>query len=323
MKTRRTNEALSSAKSAQKSEFYTTYETIEKELVYYAPYFEDKKVLCNCNDGPKSNFFRYFVENFDRLKLASVTCITYSNDEPAYVFEFNKEYLTRFELEGNGDFRSEECISILKNCDIVVTNPPFDLFVPYLLQLIEYDKKFLILGNLNTLTTGQLFPLIKEEKVYLGKSIRAGDIKFYVNDDYPLDARGCGYDDKSGRFLKVTSVRWMTNLRFFKPDKPLKLECHYNTEDYPKFDNFDAINVNKTKEIPCDYDGLMGVPMTYLDKHDPSRFEIVGILNSATRSGKYVLAKPLLNGKEKYKRLCIRNLHPEIQTKEEHGGEKN
>ncbi len=178
-------------------------------------------------------------------------------------------------LKQHGDFRSQECIELLKQADIVVTNPPFSLFREYLAQLVEYDKKFLIIGNVNAVTYKEVFPLIKENRLWFGPSISSGDRKFNVPDDYPLNAAGCGIDPDGRRYIRVKGIRWFTNLDHKKRHEMLDLVCRYSPEEYPKYDNYDAINVDRTSDIPYDYDGVMGVPITFLDKYNPEQFEIV------------------------------------------------
>ena len=177
-------------------------------------------------------------------------------------------------LKGNGDFRSEECITYLKQADIVVTNPPFSLFREYIAQLMKYKRDFLVIGNINAITYKEIFPLIKNNKLWLGASIHSGDRKFYVPDDYPLRAAGCGIDQNGRKYIRVKGVRWFTNLDYNKRHEELILYKKYTPEEYPKYDNYNAINVDKTADIPCDYFENMGVPITYLDKHNPEQFEI-------------------------------------------------
>jgi hypothetical protein len=179
-------------------------------------------------------------------------------------------------LKGDGDFRSQECIELLKQADIVVTNPPFSLFREYVAQLIEYDKKFLIIGNVNAITYKEIFPLIKQNKIWFGASIHSGDRKFWVPDDYELNAAGCGVDETGRKFIRVKGVRWFTNLDYKERHENLILYKNYTPEEYPTYANYDAIEVNKTSDIPCDYEGKMGVPITFLDKYNPDQFEIIG-----------------------------------------------
>lgn len=179
-------------------------------------------------------------------------------------------------LKGDGDFRSDECIELLKESDIVVTNPPFSLFREYVAQLFEYDKKFIIIGNQNAITYNQIFPLLKSNKMWLGASIHSGDRLFFVPDDYPLAASSCGIDEDGRKWVRVKGVRWFTNLDYESRHEPLILYKKYSPEEYYKYDNLDAINIDKTCDIPCDYNGLMGVPITFLDKYSPDQFEIIG-----------------------------------------------
>ncbi|HEC1575861.1 TPA: hypothetical protein R1X61_001635, partial [Campylobacter upsaliensis] len=234
-------------------------------------------------------------------------------------FKLKSDIETLFEDEGQGnagDFRSKDCIELLKLADIVVTNPPFSLFREYVAQLVEYDKKFLIIGNVNAITYKDTFELIKDNKLWLGVSITSGDRKFYVPDSTPLNAAGCGVEkviqngkEVERRFIRVKGVRWFSNLENKKRNEILETIASYkkNPEQYPKYDNYDAINVDKTIEIPLDYDGVMGVPITFLDKHNPKQFEIVGI-------DRYVADNPnygkrfSINGREIYARILIRKI---------------
>lgn len=226
------------------------------------------------------------------------------------------------ELKGDGDFRSEECLALLDEADIVVTNPPFSLFREYVAVLIEHEKHFIIIGNVNAVTYKEFFPLIRDNKVWIGASIHSGDRKFYVPDDYPLNAAGCGIDEDGRRFIRVKGVRWYTNLDIKQRHEELILVKRYTPEAYPRFDNYDAINVDKTVDIPCDYAGAMGVPITFLDKYSPDQFEILDardIAKSDKQRKKSTLlikdADSAISGKPKYARIAIRNKHPE-QPKE-------
>ena len=294
---RMANKNLNAAKEAKKDEFYTQLEDINNELRHYREHFRGKTVLCNCDDPRVSNFFTYFAYNFEFLGLKRLITTCYKNQDMD-LFSQNKseqaiyliydgdkngnnipdpEEIGIHPLKGDGDFRSRECIELLKQADIVVTNPPFSLFREYVAQLIEYDKKFLIIGNVNSNTTKEIFPLIKDKKVWMGASIHSGDRKFWVPDDYELNAAGCGIDESGRKFIRVKGVRWFTNLDYKERHEDIILYKRYSPEEYPKFDNFDAINVDKTEEIPCDYEGIMGVPVTFLDKYNPDQFDILGI----------------------------------------------
>ena len=208
-------------------------------------------------------------------------------------------------LEGDGDFRSAECVELLKEADIVVTNPPFSLFREYVAQLVEYDKRFIIIGNVNAITSKEIFRYFEENIIWLGQSIHSGDREFRVPDYYPLQAAGFRVDDVGVKYIRVKGVRWMTNLDYEERHEKLTLYKRYTPEEYPRYDNYDAINVDKTVDIPCDYDGAMGVPVTFLDKYNPDQFEIIGI-------DRYVEDNPLygkrftIDGIEKYARILIK-----------------
>jgi hypothetical protein len=291
------NRNLHQAKNAKKDEFYTQLTDIENELKHYKAHFKNKVVYCNCDDPRMSNFFHYFSYNFEDLGLKKLITTCYQNQnrdlfskhtsEQAIYLEYygdknnNKtpdvEEIGVQYLKGDGDFRSAESIALLQQADIVVTNPPFSLFREYVAQLIQYDKKFIILGNLNAITYKEIFPLIKKNKLWFGPSIHSGDREFGVPDNYPLKAAGYRIDENGRKFIRVKGVRWFTNLDHNKRHEDLILYKTYSEEDYPKYDNYDAINVDKTKEIPMDYKGAMGVPITFLDKYNPEQFEILGI----------------------------------------------
>lgn len=268
---------LKEARINKKDEFYTQLVDIEKELVYYEDEFKDKVIYCNCDNPEKSKFWEYLTTNFKRLQLKGLiaTYRVLSGKSKMYLMlEENKIDIK--ELKENGDFRSLECIEILKNADIIVTNPPFSLWREYISQLILYNKQFLILGNLNAVTYKELFPLIKENKIWLGVSIHSGDREFEVPDDYPLNAVGYRINAAGKKIIRVKGVRWFTNLDHSQRYKELVLSKIYTSKEYPKFDNYDAINVNKVSDIPKDYNGIMGVPITFLDKYNPNQFKILG-----------------------------------------------
>jgi hypothetical protein len=290
------NKNLNKAKEAKKDEFYTQLEDINYELQHYQDHFRGKTVLCNCDDPRVSNFFTYFAYNFEYLGLKRLITVCYKNqnmdlfsqnasEQAVYlIYDGDKngnnipdaEEIGVLPLKGDGDFRSQECIELLKQADIVVTNPPFSLFREYVAQLIEYDKKFLIIGNVNAITYKEIFPLIKQNKMWFGASIHSGDRKFWVPDDYELNAAGCGVDETGRKFIRVKGVRWFTNLDYKERHENLILYKNYTPEEYPTYANYDAIEVNKTSDIPCDYEGKMGVPITFLDKYNPDQFEIIG-----------------------------------------------
>lgn len=211
-------------------------------------------------------------------------------------------------LKGNGDFRSEECIELLKQADIVVTNPPFSLFREYVAQLMAFNKKFIIIGNQNAVTYKEIFKLLKENKLWFGQSIHSGDREFRVPSYYPLQAAGFRIDEKGTKYIRVKGVRWYTNLDFIERHEYLTLYKKYTPEEFPKYDNYDAINVNKTTDIPCDYDGLIGVPITFLDKYNPDQFEIMGLDDHRVE---WRGRGPDLNGKAMYRRIIIRRKQSE------------
>ena len=310
------NSGLSKARDAKKDEFYTTYEVIQAEINHYEDKFKGKTVLCNCDDPFESNFCKFFLRNFNYLGLKRLICTSFSTspvigqqltlfdqmDKPVakgngYVMDIKEVPMANGrgisdedidsllksknrgvkKLKGDGDFRSKECIEYLKQADIVVTNPPFSLFREYVAQLMDFKKDFLIIGNVNAITYKEIFPLIKDNKIWLGASIHSGDRKFYVPDDYPLRAAGCGIEENGRKYICVKGVRWFTNIDYaIRHEELIMYKKYYgNEEEFPKYDNYDAINVDKTSDIPCDYFENMDVPITYLDKHNPEQFEII------------------------------------------------
>jgi hypothetical protein len=322
------NKNLHNAKRKKNDEFYTQLSDIEKELRHYRPHFMDKVVLCNCDDPRVSNFFHYFSYNFERLALKKLITTCYQNqerdlfsqhdNERAIYLEYegdkngNKipdvEEIGVKELKGDGDFRSGECIELLKQADIVVTNPPFSLFREYVAQLVEYEKKFVILGGINAITYKEIFPLLKENKMWLGPSIYSGDREFQipesvVNLDQVHDIR----TDENGKKVYITRaiVRWYTNLTHKKRNEKLILVKNYkgHEQDYPKYDNYDAIEVSRVVNIPKDYTGVMGVPISFMDKYNPDQFEIVSM---STMSGVSANYWTLIDGKPKYARIYIK-----------------
>jgi hypothetical protein len=293
------NIGLKTAKKAKKDEFYTLLDTIEKELKYYKDHFRGKVVFCNCDDPKESNFVKYFSMNFEHLGLKKLIATHFKDAnlftiEPPYKLEYTgdkdgnrmpdpDEFIA--EMIGTGDFRSKECIELLKEADIILTNPPFSLFREYIAQLMEHNKKFLIIGNINAITYKECFKYIKDNKMWLGASIHSGDREFRVPDDYPLNAAGYRVDKNGNKYIRVKGVRWLTNLDYEERHEDLVLYKKYAPEEYPKYDNYDAINVDKTNRIPADYKGVIGVPITFLDKYNPDQFEILGITDRQNTSG--------------------------------------
>ena len=270
------NSNLHTAKKARNDEFYTMLTDIEKEMRYYKDFFKGKVVYCNCDDARESNFFKYFSLNFEFLGLKKLITTGYKADGKGVVLVYegdkngnrrvdNEEIIVN-ELNGDGDFRSEECIEYLKECDVVVTNPPFSLFREYVKQLMDYGKKFIIIGNMNAVTYKEIFPFIKDNKMWIGCSIHSGDRKFYVPDSYELNAATCGVDENGKRFINVKGVRWFTNIENKNRFEPIDLYKRYSFEDYPKYDNYDAIEVGKTAEIPMDYEVEKNVTEEELNK---------------------------------------------------------
>lgn len=312
------NKDLIDAQKAKKDEFYTQLTDIEKELRFYWDHFRGKVVYCNCDDPKVSNFFQYFYMCFSKLELKKIIATCYKNQSSTMFSRNDKETAiglsfdgTRlpeeFPLDGDGDFRSDECIELLKQADIVVTNPPFSLFREYLAQLIEYDKKFLIIGNMNATTSKEIFPLIRENRIWYGASIKSGDREFGVPENYPLTAATYRVDKNGNKYIRVKGVRWFTNLDHAKRHEELILYKRYSPEEFPKYDNYDAIEVNKTANIPIDYDGEMGVPISFLDKYSPEQFEILGA--DTWFAGK--LGRFYVKGNRKYARIVIR--HKRVQ----------
>jgi len=353
------NKNLNAAKTAKKDEFYTQLTDIERELQHYWQHFRNKVILCNCDDPYESNFFKYFALRFNQLGLKKLICTSYNgspvlgnelllqfneaNAEPVkkaykveitevkdsngdgavdlsdvrYLLQNNKNVLSTLKT---GDFRDPECIELLKEADIVVTNPPFSLFRDYVGQLMEYEKKFLIVGNQGAIIYKEIFPSVINNKIWLGYGFKGGAAHFVS--PYPDNATAA--DHKKG-MIRVSGVHWFTNLDIPKRNDELDLVHQYSQDEYPKYDNYNAINVNRTQDIPCDYDGIMGVPITFLDKYNPNQFEIIWQASGNTRASapKEILnivgytphpedrgGCGVVNGKRQYSRILIRNKYP-------------
>lgn len=346
MITKSSNSNLQKANQAKKDEFYTQLVDIEKELKHYKEQFRDKVVYCNCDDPFESNFFKYFAANFNALGLKKLITTSYVkspiaggqlslleveglkpegkqpfkieitevrdiNNDGAISLEDVKSLLKHNRqnttpLKGNGDFRSNECIELLKQADIVVTNPPFSLFREYIAQLMEYNKKFLILGNQNAITYREIFKLIKEDKLWLGYD-NGGTKWFQVPADYDIPTESRKKIKDGIKYFSMGSIVWFTNLDTTKRHTELTLYKRYTPEEYPKYDNYDAINVNKYTDIPYDYGGQMGVPVTFVDKYNPDQFEIVGHVGSVGADGIYSFANAIyINGKKLFKRILVK-----------------
>lgn len=364
----RSNKNLNAAKRAKKDEFYTQLSDIENELRHYKEHFEGKTVFCNCDDPYESNFFKYFALNFNHLKLKKLIATCYSGSpiagtqfslfdelsetirtpykavvttvhdttgeggvdmfDVAELFRNGENKIEK--LNGNGDFRSEECIELLKEADIVVTNPPFSLFNEYINQLIKYNKYFLVIGPKNAITYKEIFSEIKQNKMWMGFGFNSGNAYFKVIDGSESDYAKGVYNPDTG-LVKFRNCSWFTNLDFKERHDFLPLYQRYSSEKFPTYDNYPAIEVSRVAEIPYDYSGEMGVPITFIDRFCPEQFEIIGSFNNSKLEDKeeegYVLSKntpTIINGVEKtwngpvvnkqplYKRIVVRHKHPEV-----------
>ena len=326
------NTNLTKAKRAKNDEFYTCLTDIEKEMRHYKSFFKDKIVYCNCDDARESNFFKYFSLNFEHLGLKKLICTGYKDNGKGVVLVYegdkngnrnvDDEEIIVTELNGNGDFRSEECIEFLKEADVVVTNPPFSLFREYVAQLMEYGKKFLVLANNNAITYKEFFPYIKNGKVWLGRTLFTGKMPFFkVPNDYPLDnSRFEKRED--GLYKQVNAICWFTNITNDSNRDILVSFKKYDADAYPKYDNYDAIECARMDNFPCDYDGVIGIPITGLkylwsdglihieiDGVD-TQFEIVGLMSGAKgdvlTNGNDGRAKFYINNKGVYARILIK-----------------
>ena len=334
---------MNSAKNAKKDEFYTQLSDVENELKHYKKHFKDKTVLCNCDDPRVSNFFHYFAYNFEHLGLKRLITTCYKNQERDLFSQNNSERAIWLEyfgdkngnrvpdpeeigihyFEGDGDFRSKECIELLKQADIVVTNPPFSLFREYVAQLMEYGKRFLIIGNQNAFTYKEIFKLMKNDELWTGYHV--GHTLFGVPASYSIPdfydredkskLRSNGYiiDENGKLWRNLGNICWFTNLDIPKRHENLVMYKKYSKEEFPTYDNYDAINVDKVEDIPEDYDGVMGVPVTFLSKFNPEQFVIEGITeNAGVGLSNGIIHQdspyrhPLINGIRKYHRILIR-----------------
>lgn len=358
------NENLSKAKEAKNDEFYTQYHDIEKEISAYLEYnpdvFRGKTVLLPCDDPEWSNFTKYFAQNFENFGLKRLISTSYAPESKKYKFGYqpslfetesphfdadkskthgkifildhdvtgdgriNVEDLQWQYLEGDGDFRSEEICKLRDQADFIITNPPFSLFRQFLLWIIEANKQFVIIGNMNAITYKEVFPLIKENKIWYGCSISSGDREFGVPDEYPIEAAGWRIDEQGKKYIRVKGVRWFTNLDHGRRHQPLslmtmadnlKFSRHKDLRDkhaYEQYDNYNAIEIPYTEAIPNDYDTVMGVPISFLDKYCPEQFELMGITDKENDLSWLIIPghekydRPYLYGKRMYARLLIR-----------------
>ena len=279
------NANLHKAKDAKNDEFYTQLTDVSKELKHYKAHFKDKVIFCNCDDPTWSAFWKYFHLNFAELGLKKLISTHYHETKPTYKMEYTGgddndiKVGVKTPLKGNGDFRSKECLDLLDESDIVVTNPPFSLFREYVNVLMEHQKKFIIWSNNNSITYKEFFPLLKNNEVWLGY-IANKTLSFRIPDTYAKwDEKETQKMNDGHHYAKVPAISVFTNLDIEKRHENLILWKNYTPEEYPKYDNYDAINVNKVSEIPCDYDGVMGVPITFMDKYNSEQFEILGLTN--------------------------------------------
>lgn len=331
-----TNTGLQKAKKSKNDEFYTILSDIERELKHYRKHFKDKVVFCNCDDPRVSNFFHYFSYNFEKLGLKKLITTCYKNQDMDLFSQHDQEKAIYLEyegdknrnnvpdpeeigikhLKGDGDFRSQESIELLKQSDIVVTNPPFSLFREYVAQLMEYNKKFLIIGSWNAITYKEIFPLIREDKIWIGINSNRDFSGFIVPEHYPLDGTEARIDENGNRIVSSNNTCWFTNLDNAKRHEELILYKKYNPEEYPTYDNYDAIEVSRTNNIPKDYEGVMGVPVTFINKYNPEQFQIIGSDYEVKEGLLPELIKPdwngkldrgYINGKRIYARILIRN----------------
>lgn len=282
-----TNLNLNKAKAVKNDEFYTQLTDVSRELMHYKAHFKDKVVYCNCDDPSWSAFWKYFHLNFSELGLKRLIATFYDRENPVYKMEYtggdddNISAGIKTSLNGNGDFRNQECLDILDECDIVCTNPPFSLFREFVDALMKHEKKFLIIGNINACSYKKFFPLIRDNKVWIGSN------------------RPSVFNTPEGTTVKLSGItRWYTNLDLAKRHEKLILWKKYTADEYPKYDNYDAINVNRVCDIPADYDEVMGVPITYLDKHNPEQFDLIGTLRDSVQ-GKLLYARILIKGHAK------------------------
>lgn len=310
---------LKNAKKNKNDEFYTQLVDIANELKYYKSHFKDKVVFCNCDDARISNFFNYFASNFVELGIKKLITVGYKRQqsdlfdsekvEKGVLFEYtgtekdNPTTTNIVYLNGDGDFRSPESVKILKQADIVVTNPPFSLFREYVAQLVKFNKKFLIIGNINAITYKEIFSLIKNNMAWLGVNLGRGISGFIVPKHYELYGTETMIDQFGNKIVSPNNCLWLTNLDNFKRHEDIILTKKYfgNEQEYPKYDNFDGININKTKDIPIDYNGFMGVPITFLHKFNPNQFEIIKFRKGNDEKDLSI------NGKHPYFRIIIKH----------------
>lgn len=333
------NHSLRAARNAKFNEWFTRMIDVEEEMSNYRQHFKGATIYCNADSPFESNFFKYFVRHFEEfgLKKLIATCYSGTPEQEAYKAVvttvrdaagnvLNTDDMQRLfqganaleRLQGNGDFRSPECIALLEQADIAITNTPFSLFRDYIGTMMEHDKKFIVLGSMNSITYKEIFPHLKANRIWLGAKSLNQDMYFDVPDErkkWLLENKkeGSAYKIIDGKVMgRLASACWFTNLDHKKRHDRLPLKHRYDPEAYPRYDNYDAINVSKVAEIPCDYDGVMGVPITFMDKYNPEQFELIGHEHDLNGDGsKASVAQFSANGHSYYKRILIRNRHPE------------
>lgn len=309
---------LNAAGIAKEDEFYTKITDIEKELRHYKEYFKDKVIFLNCDDPETSNFWLYFQLNFYVFGIKKIVATHFETDKPSYKLELigdengdgkiDKLDIIKTRLRQNGDFRSPECIEIMQEADIIITNPPFSLFREYIEQLIQYKKDFLVIGRETAITYKEIFTLLRDNTIWLGYN--SGEMEFVVPDYY--EPRATRYREENGvKYRSLGNACWFTNLDIPKRHEELIIFKHFNPDEYQMYDNYDAINVNKVADIPIDYDGIMGVPISFMSKHNPEQFEIIGLLAGNIKGLAGIPSKigkdgPYINGKLKFGRILIR-----------------
>ena len=316
------NSNLHSSRAGKTDEFYTEISLIEKELRHYKDFFKGKTVFCNCDDPEESNFWKYFELNFEQLGLKKLISTHYETDIPSYKLELIRDInndgkvnaldIVRTPLRQNGDFRSPECKEIMESADVIVTNPPFSLFSEYVVQLIEYGKHFLIIGNQNAITYKEIFPLFMDNKTWFGYN--SGHFWFRVPDDYEVKNTDFKIDEAGIKWRRMGNICWLTNIDIEKRHEDMTLFRNYTPDKYPKYDNYDAINIDKTVDIPCDYFEAMGVPITFMQYHNPSQFQIVGVTANGLvpdnlKIGNYkTYNNPIINRVPKYQRVIVKRI---------------
>jgi len=301
------------SRDGKTDEFYTQISLIEKELRHYKDFFRGKIVFCNCDDPEESNFWKYFELNFEQLGLKKLISTHYETDTPSYKLELTRDInndgkvnaldIVHTPLRQNGDFRSPECKEIMQSADVIVTNPPFSLFREYVAQLMEYGKLFIIIGNQNAITYRDILPYFIENKIWLGYI--SGHFWFRVPNDYEVKKTDFKIDEVGMKWRRMGNICWFTNIDIEKRHENMTLFRNYTPDKYPKYDNYDAINVDRTVDIPCDYFGIMGIPITFIDKHNPEQFKLIG--DSRYHDGQdFSDDINVINGKTLYRRLLIR-----------------